>query len=223
MNDIKDPVVDPASPSETSSPGLMKRPTAAPIKRPRKDLLWTLITKSIGGRDGFVAAAALSSNPKADDLLNLLADPAYSTWGVKKLAKKAGLKPAEIIDMFREQKWLQTTIAIHQELPEIIRDAVQDARASSVPCPDCLGMGLKKDGIKCKMCNEGRVRKPGDNAKLAFVGEAAGITGKKGPLVQVNQQFNQTGLGEESFNELMRRSSPRMRVQNRVIDEPDPV
>lgn len=188
-------------------------------RQQKRDVLWTMITKSLGGREGLAAAAALSANPKCEILLSLLADPVYSRWGIKRLAAKVGLRPSELLDLFRDRKWIETTLAIHEELPEVVRDAVKDARASTIPCSDCQGTGRKKDETPCKMCDNGRVRKPGDNAKLAFIGEAAGITGKKGPMFQFNQQINNPTTPEASFEDLMRRSNPRQVIQSRRVEE----
>jgi hypothetical protein len=201
-------------PSEPSSPGLVKRKKKATALSPeRMDPLWKMLNEKMGGRDGLLAAAIASQNPKAKDLAALILDSAHKTWGTKALAKKAGLTAPEIVDMFRDRKWLEATLALHDELPDIVRDAATDAKASYIPCDACRGKGVNwekgEGGEECYVCQGKRViRKPGDKDKLKFVGEAAGMVGKAEPQTQVNVQVNnQTQTASVSFEDLLRKAT----------------
>lgn len=201
------PPTEEKSPSKQASRAVTRRATA---KSPQSlDPLWQLLDEKIGGREGFLAAALASNNPKAKQLVEHLLDKNHRHTGTKRLAEKAGLSAPEIVDMFRDRQWLEATLVLHEELPAIIRDTAQDARAQLVPCPDCNGIGSTAEATKCLPCRgTGEIRKAGDKDKLAFVGEAVGMIRKREPLVQVNTQINNQGRAEsQSFDDLMRRAT----------------
>jgi hypothetical protein len=190
-------------------PGRGKRQTALSSTSQWGDPLWQTIDEAVGGRDGFLSAALASTNPKAGALAEMLLDSAYAKHGTKALAKKAGLTVPEIVDMYRDRKWLESVIAVHEQLPDILRDAATDAKAALVPCSACRATGLDEKGAECFICRGIKlVRKPGDKDKLKFVGEAAGLVGKTGPAVEVN---NQTVINQQSnsvsFEDLMRKAA----------------
>lgn len=190
------------------------------------DPLWQSLNEKLGGREGLLEAALASSNPKAGDLVALLLDAAHKSWGTKKLAKKAGLEATDIVDMFRDKKWLETTLVLHEQLPDIMQGATEDAKPSFVPCELCKGKKINAEGEPCYSCKgKGEIRKAGDKDKLSFVGEAVGLTGKRGPLVQFNQQINNQGQGS-NFEDLLKKATisfnkPRQieAVDAEVIDE----
>lgn len=193
-------------PSQAPAPAsnkVTRRKKSATAKSPqRMDPLWQILDEKIGGRDGLLAAALASNNPKAKTLVELILDKAHKSTGTKKLAAKAGITAPEIVDMFRDKKWLEATLVLHEELPQIVRDTAQDAKASEVPCDDCKGP-------ECTRCRgTGKVRKPGDKDKLAFVGEAVGLIRNRQPLVQVNTQINNPQQGQpQAFDDLMRKAT----------------
>lgn len=179
----------------------------------RKDRLWQLLDSKIGGKEGLLAAAMSSTNPKAADLIPLILDKAYRQWGTKALCRKVGLTTPEVVDMFRDRKWLEAMLTLHDELPNVVQDAVIDAKASFAPCPECKGVGIdwnKGDGgAKCYYCEgKGRIRRPGDKDKLKFVSEAVGMTSKDGPQNQTNLQINVQGAAVGvSFEDLMKKAT----------------
>lgn len=174
-----------------------------------KDELWKLLDSKIGGKDGLLAAALASKNPKAGDLIPLLLDKAYKQHGTKVLCRRAGLTAAEVVDMFRDRKWLESILALHEALPAIVKDAADDAKASLVPCSECKGQPSGRDGVPCWVCKgTGLIRKAGDKDKLKFVGEAVGMTTKDGPTMQTNLQINVQGTsGGVSFEDLMKKAA----------------
>ena len=181
-----------------------KRITA--LSRESADPLWQLLDKKIGGRKGLLEAALVSQNPKAPILAELCLDRAFSRSGTKDLARKAGMGAEEIVDLYRNKKWLEATLNLHEKLPEVIAGAVEDAAPSRVVCEECRGKLVDKDGNLCWLCKgKGDIRKPGDQKKLEFVGEAVGMTSKSGPMVQVNTQINAPGQ-TDTFESLMRKA-----------------
>lgn len=169
----------------------------------------------MGGRQGMLEAALASSNPKAQSLAELLGDKAHKDSGTMILAKKAGLSLAEAAEMFCDKQWLLTRMSLHENLPEIVADAAVDAKASFQPCEECKGA---VSSPPCYVCGgSGKVRKPGDDKKLRFIGEAVGLVGKP-DQTNVNTQVNvaMTSHGQ-SFEDLMRAASVTT-VQKRAIE-----
>lgn len=178
----------------------------------RDDPMWSIIDQKIGGRKGLLEAALASPNPKAALLAELCLDKAFSSAGTKALAKKAGLEADEVVDLYRNRKWLEATMALHEQLPDIIGGAADDAKPKLVPCVECKGKGKikrpdKEDWESCWVCGGfGEIRKSGDKDKLRFIGDAVGMTGKSGPAIQNNIQVN-GGVVGTSFEDMVRRSS----------------
>lgn len=179
--------------------------SSVPATRHSMSAIWKGVLERMGGRDGIRDAALASQNPKAVILADLLGDRSYAHHTVDTLAKKSGLNRADVVAIFQERQSLLTTISIYESLPEIVADAATDAKASYLPCEECKGVVQTPPCYACG--GSGKVRKPGDKEKLAFIGEAAGIVGKKGPLVQVNTQINNSSGAGKSFEELMRAAS----------------
>lgn len=196
----------------TAKPRSPKRKPPTALSRESEDPAWQTLVDKIGGREGMAVVAAASSNPKAAILAELLLDPAFRNAGTKALAKKAGLSLPEIVDLYRDKQWLETTLILHEKLPQIIDGATDDAKPRMVPCEECKGSTKTEDGKECWVCGGwGSVRRAGDKDKLQFVGEAVGMTGKRGPIVQVNNQINNAGPSQpQSFDELMRKSTVRV-------------
>jgi hypothetical protein len=193
-----------------SSPKRKKRATT--LAPQHEDPAWQVLDEKLGGRVGLQLVAASSSNPKAAILAELLLDPAWRNAGTKALAKKAGLSMPEIVDLYRDKQWLETTLILHEKLPQIIDGATDDAKPRMVPCEECKGTSKDEKGADCWVCGGwGEIRRAGDKDKLAFVGEAVGMTGKRSPVVQVNTQINNQGPNQpQSFDELMRKATVRV-------------
>ena len=189
-----------------------------------EDPQWQALEAKLGGRDGLLAAARASKNPKATMFMELMLDPAFRRHGTKDLAKKAGLTVPEIVDIYRDLRWMETTIALHERLPEIIEGAAQDATPSFVPCPECKGTKHAENGDACWYCRgAGEIRKSGDKDKLKFIGDAVGLTGKSEPMFQNNIQINNPAQST-SFEEMVRRASVQTRpmlVEAKSVREDD--
>lgn len=199
------------------------KPSGAVRRRRKKDMspmrqasdpLWKILDSKIGGRDGLLASALASSNPKAAELTAMLLDKAYRRHGTKILAQKAGLSASEVVDMFRDRKWLEAALTLHEQLPAIVADAAEDARASMVPCSECKAQPQTPPCYVCK--GKGEVRRPGDKDKLKFVGEATGMVKRDQPSMQTNVQVNVSGGA--SFEDLMKRATLQTTKRVEVID-----
>ena len=173
-----------------------------------EDPLWTVLDAKIGGRTGLLEAALASANPKAAALVELCLDKAFAKSGTKALAKRAGMEADEIVDLYRNRKWLEATLALHEHLPDIIDGAADDAKPKMTPCPECKAKGVLDSGDVCWVCGGSRaIRRAGDKDKLKFIGDAVGLTGKVAPQNQNNIQINTPGAVAVSFEDLVRRAS----------------
>jgi hypothetical protein len=203
--------------------GRKNRPDTA-LSRQSEDPAWTALDAKVGGRDGLLKAAMASDSAKATILAELLLDPAFKSAGTKALAKKAGLTMPEVVDLFRNFKWVEATIALHENLPDIMKGAAEDAKPKMAPCADCKGSG-KIEAAVCWVCGgSGRVRQAGDHNKLKFVGEATGFTGKQGPAIQNNIQVNAPSSMGVSFDDLMRKATVQIqRPKLEGVVDVDPI
>lgn len=174
---------------------------------------WEFLEDRLGGKEGVLEAALGSQSDKAKMLTEMILDKAYSGWSVQAMAKRAGMSIAEFADLFRDTKWLETLVALHDELPEIARDAAIDARSARVMCPRCGGTKIFEKS-ECNFCDvDGSVRKSGDKDARNWVGEAVGLVKKGGPAVQTNIQVNNLPAQTTSFEELMKRASKAMEIR----------
>lgn len=191
--------------------------------REREDAGWKTLMSRIGGKDGLLSASMVSQNPKALQLAELLSDPAFAKCGTKDLARKAGLTAAEVVDIFRDERMMETILVLHDGLPEVVQGAMDDAKPKMEPCAECKGSGLAENGDTCWICRgKGEVRKPGDRDKLQFVGTASKLIEKGGQTINFGNQvvLNQTPISS-SFEEMVRRatvnSMPKKAIEG-VID-----
>lgn len=197
-----------------------RRETA--LSRESEDRGWQAVITRIGGREGLLRAAIASAGPnggeKAAMLAELLLDPAFKQYGTKKLAQRAGLSLPEIVDLFRNKQWLESTIALHEKLPEIVGGAAEDAAPGEEPCAECKTKGKNEKGEDCWICGgHGYVRRPGDQKKLDFIGEAAGMTAKGGPVFQNNLQIvNNGGQVGRSFEDLVRKATVNVKPRQQL-------
>lgn len=193
----------------SSAPSRRKKRTMMTTKAGSADPIWRTLERELGGREGILRAAMAGSGDKSATFTELLLDPAFRNHSVKDLARKAGLNQADLVDMFKNQKWLETMIVLHQRLPVIMDGAAEDASPSQRPCEECKASGKAESGDNCWVCGgSGYTRQSGDKDKLRFVGEAAGMVGKPQPGTQFNQQIviNQ-GNQNQSFEEMVRKAT----------------
>jgi hypothetical protein len=185
-----------------------KRITA--LSPQRDDGLWQMLDAKIGGRAGLLELAMASKDPKASILAEICLDGAFSRSGTKDLARKAGMGTDDIVELYRNKKKLEAMMELHAELPAVIKGAVEDAAPSMVPCEACRAKGIDEAGQVCWVCGGKKTtRQAGDKDKLQFVGKAAGMIDKGGPLIQNNIQVNNQG-SQDSFESMMRKATVRI-------------
>ena len=185
---------------------IKRKKKATALVRQKDDPVWVALDERIGGREGLLEMATVSNDPRAVTLAELILDRAFDTSGTKALARRAGFTTPEIIDMYRNKKWVEATLTLHEQLPAIMTGVTDDAKPKMVPCAECKSSGKAESGDPCWVCGGwGEIRKAGDKDKLNFVGEAVGMIKKGGPAVQINTQVNtNTNSITNSFEDLMK-------------------
>jgi hypothetical protein len=150
-----------------------RRSTWAGGKRrspPRKDPSFRLLEAEIGLQE-LMAVLALSGEPRALSLLDLLSDPAYSRHTLASLCKRVGLSFIRIFDIYRRAQINRGTILMASHLPGIMEDIAIDSLTRSVTCHGCAGSGrasinaVRSSDAICAACGgSGIMCIPGDAA-----------------------------------------------------------
>jgi len=173
----------------------------------RDDPAYTKFSELVGGKEGLKELASWSENQKAKKLFEMLDSGKYQHYGIKALARRAGMTLPELCNLFREKHFLETFITFFQGVPKIAQGAVEDASPSQDTCPTCTGFKTIKRGneeVPCPKCKgSGEVRVSGDREARRDVFKAVGLL-KDSPSV-INQQIgNVTVEGVDNFEELMK-------------------
>lgn len=184
----------------------------------RKDPVYKQFIREIGGRTGLRSIALASSNPKAIELLALLDDESYKTWGVKKLLQRADISFSEAIQLRDERSRNLAVSNLIAKLPDLADDLSKDAATRRIPCPICDAarvMAVFKKGstetqmVVCWGCKGfGELVETGDKDARNIIAKATKlIDDKPGIMVdartQVNSVTNQFG---SSFEEVMKKA-----------------
>lgn len=196
---------------------LNKRGTTGLRTEARKDKLFRRLERLMG--QDTIAALVHSGDDKLVELANYLLDPSFRASSLPRLAERAGVKYAAVLDAFRRYKHDEAMVTAARHLPKVMEDTAIDAqsrREQCWVCPDGSGKVMKRERVPnpeygspdhpdvaefvdvdvertCANCyGHGWVRISGDPDARKLVLEAVGITGKRGPVVA--QQFNYGSL-----------------------------
>lgn len=124
------------------------------------------------------------------------------------LCMRLGISWASLIEFHRNYNVQRGLLRAANHAPEIIEDVAGDSKSKNQGCKRCDGAGklpdptLSADGDvhltkPCPDCDgRGVVRVPGDQGSRTLLFEMLGLTGKakNGPMFQLNQQFNGSGV-----------------------------
>lgn len=142
----------------------------------------------------FSAALTASGEPKYVTFLAARHDPAYRSLGFSALCRKFNISLQDVDDLWRSHQLHRGMMRMMNSLPDILEDVAVDARSRKVACPRCDGLAVltSDSGLPraCPVCDgTGKVRQTGDRDARHLVFESAGLTGKRGPLVAIQQNF----------------------------------
>lgn len=134
--------------------------------------------------------------PKEEHLLTLLADPRRTRDSLTTIARDAGLKMGQVIELFRSAAFTKAhTLSIAKAtaaLPGVVDDLAAKSVDTKVECPSCFGAGLLGQA-QCPTCfGKGLVMRYSSLDSQKTLLEVGGLTKKpsSGVSVQVNTQVN---------------------------------
>lgn len=150
---------------------------------------------AVGGRQQLVDSLSLATLDKREaHFLDLLLDPRRSNDNITTIARDAGLKPLQVVDLYRSAAFAKAHAISMGKLSEALPGVVDDIAAKSVDtkitCPNCFGDG-QLNGESCIQCGgRGEVMRFSDLDRQKIVLEAGGLTKQKSAGVNVNVQQN---------------------------------
>jgi hypothetical protein len=192
----------------------------AKLIRPSKNatkLSFRLLQESVP-KDTLARILSTSADPRVERLVAYMFQPMFRDQTLESLAVKAGLVYGEVLRIITQAKVGQGILEMSEHVPGVMVDTAIDAQAKDIACPACRGTGeviddraakprkgQPPDLTECWTCQgSGWCREPGDTEKARLVFDAVGLTGRRGPSVQVN--VGQTGAGtvEDDIGEAAR-------------------
>lgn len=185
----------------TSEPGNSKPSTSVALQKiPKNKGALENIEEAAGGREALIDNLLLTTlDKKQQHFLNILADPARAKDSISTIARDSGLKPLEIIDLFRSSAFAAAhAVAMGKlatALPSVVDDLTAKSIDSRIECPQCLGEKNLTDGVQCPMCwGKGEIFRASDLDRQKIVLESTGVTKKgAGMAIQVNQNVGVVG------------------------------
>ncbi len=179
----------------------------------RIDALQESIIQSMCSREELQQALAACEALHIQRFLADLSNLKYADRGIAYLARKHGITPNELADLWRRHATAQAMMNITGGLPKVAADIMEDSQSRYVNCERCDGIGdvvderatnkaklLRPEGEEaeliyrvCPQCSgECKVRVPGssDSRKMAL--EAAGLIGKRANIITNPTIYTQT-------------------------------
>lgn len=103
-------------------------------------------TVALGGRDQLLQALLVADgSPDVDQVTNLLLDPRYAGWSLRKLCEMAGLTVADLFAAYKKsllvKAHLEATRIVVQQLSAVVADVMARAQPFTVICEACHGLG----------------------------------------------------------------------------------
>jgi hypothetical protein len=118
---------------------------------------------------------ALSGNPRAMRVWEMMFDPAYARMSLPQLCSRAGISAGEVMRLFCQQQIADGMMRAARHLPDLMEGAALAARGRSEPCWKCRGKGEVNDS-PCPDCRgTGEVPMLGDIRALRLVLKITGI------------------------------------------------
>jgi hypothetical protein len=164
------------------SNGLSKHTAAEGLKQ---------LEQAIGGREELRAALTMTRHdPAMDRLLDLLLDPARYADTLAHLCKDAGVKPIEVLDLFRQGSFATAhAIATHrlaEGLPKVVEATLSRAVDRKRECPACGAQPGKVE--ECPKCfGRGEIVQEADLERQKLIFESTNLL-KKGGGINITQQ-----------------------------------
>jgi len=185
---LAQPMRSPKKMREDSSFDRMMR-----LKRNPKDTpadISERIYQTIGKQD-IVESFVHTGDDRYLELARSLLDGKHDENTCQQLYKRVGLSSLDVIEAFRRYKLDQAIINIHQEIPTVSKDLMEDAKSYSDLCPRCEGLttvkvaGQDEECPRCGGC--GIIKMKGDSRAREMAFKATGMIQDK--VISINQNF----------------------------------
>ena len=126
------------------------------IQRVRDAVFHPLIEELAGADNSrrLKEALASSSQPKAHQLLADMLDPRYRKWNVSQLARKAGIEPPQLLELWRSYSIARGLSLLTQSAEHVAKDIAVDSRSKPACCPRCDGWGVIERQVEQEMGSE---------------------------------------------------------------------
>lgn len=146
----------------------------------------------------------LSQNEKYTGFLSALHDPAYARLSFAKLCRDFHISLHELQTLYTDGQRQLGLLRMSSALPQIMEDVGEDAKSRQIVCPRCdgyktltiilerddAGKPIKTEERTCPVCKGiGEIRQVGDKHARDLVFETAKLTGQKGPMVAIQNNF----------------------------------
>jgi hypothetical protein len=163
------------------------------VKNTRKDTpadISERIYEAIGHKD-LVESFVHTGDDRYVELARSLLDGKHDNSTFQQLYKRVGLTSLDVIEAFRRYKLDQAIINIHQEIPTVSKDLMEDAKSYPDLCPRCQGLttvqvaGKEEECPRCK--GHGIIKMKGDSKAREMAFKATGIIQDK--VISINQNF----------------------------------
>lgn len=143
--------VSPSTPTQPEDDKALRR-----IQRVRDATFHPLIEELAGADNSkrLKEALASSSQPKAHQLLADMLDPRFRKWNVSQLARKAGIEPPQLLEMWRSYSISRGISLLTQSAEHVARDIAHDSRSKPACCPRCDGWGVIERQVDEEMGSE---------------------------------------------------------------------
>lgn len=114
------------------------------IQRVRDAVFHPLIEELAGADNSrrLKEALAASSQPKAHQLLADMLDPRFRKWNVSQLARKAGIEPPQLLELWRSYSIARGLSIMTAAADRVAHDLTLDSRSKPACCPRCDGWGV---------------------------------------------------------------------------------
>lgn len=140
---------------------------------PRKNTMLRRLYDCAG--EELTQALACSGDERADRLLEMMMDPAYSRFSFPKLCERAGLRTTDVLGLVRRFRLDMALFVGFQRLPQVVEAVAQKALPGMVPCPRCAATAKDGDG-QCRECGgKGEVYRRGDIKAQRLILEMFGL------------------------------------------------
>ena len=140
--------------------------------------------------DREAVSSYMADDPRFAKLLKLMADPTKSRSRFSWLCQSAGIGLKDVCDLYMDRQRRSGMMRLAGRLPEVMADVGEDALSHKSVCRACEG-GKLEDGSECGDCRGTGIRRtPGDAQARDLLFETFKFTNQKGPLIAMQQNFN---------------------------------